>query len=311
MTTDSNVLDCVVIGGGPAGLTAALYLARYRRSVRVFDAGKSRALMIPVARNIPGFPAGISGSSWVSNLREQAAQFGVRPQIATVKGVMRCPNGFSIEYSSHGEREKDSVVVVAKRVLIACGVRDSLPEVANAAELIRAGVLRLCPICDGYETDGKRIGILGPARCALSHALFMRAFTRTVSVLAKDLDALSEAEVRVARSNAISFVRVASATLSCSGDNEVTVSDVAGTVQTFDSVYAVMGCSPSTGALHGLDIATDDDGMIVTDKHQRTGVEHIYAAGDVVNTLNQISVASGEGAIAATAIHRSLDHNPR
>jgi thioredoxin reductase (NADPH) len=277
MTTAANVVDCVVVGGGPAGLTAALYLARYRRSVKVFDSGESRALMIPVARNLPGFPSGISGSSWLSNVREQAAQFGVCPQAATVTIVTPCPGGFRIEYSLFGEGEADSRAVIAKRVLIACGVRDSFPEVSNARELTRVGVLRLCPICDGYETDGKRIGILGPARCALSHARFMRTFTRTVSILANDLGVLSEAELRMAESNNISFVTISSTALTCNDENGVQVSDVAGKVETFDSVYPVMGCTPVITALDGLDILRDDDGMIVTDKHQRTCVEHIYA----------------------------------
>jgi thioredoxin reductase (NADPH) len=139
MTTAANVVDCVVVGGGPAGLTAALYLARYRRSVQVFDSGESRALMIPVARNLPGFPAGISGSSWLSNLREQAAQFSVCPQPATVAKVTPGRDGFRIEYSLHGEVEKHSRLVKAKRVLIACGVRDSFPEISNARGVRRTG----------------------------------------------------------------------------------------------------------------------------------------------------------------------------
>lgn len=267
--------------------------------------------MIPVARNLPGPPAGISGSSWLSNLREQASQFGVRPQTATVTRVTPHPDGFRIEYSLHGRRPEDHLAINAKRVLIACGVKDGLPQISNAGELTRAGLLRLCPICDGYETDGKRIGILGPAVCALTHARFMRTFTRTVSVLASDLDTLSTAQVRLARANDISLVKIASTALSYNGGKGVQVSDVAGKVHTFDSVYPVMGCTPLTTALDGLDISRDDDGMVVTDKHQRTCIEHLYAAGDVVNTLNQISVASGEGAIGATAIHRSLNHNPR
>jgi thioredoxin reductase (NADPH) len=81
-------------------------------------------------------------------------------------------------------------------------------------------------------------------------------------------------------------------------------------VHVFDSVYPVMGCHPETDVLK-FGVQRDDDGMVATDKHQRTSVEHLYAAGDVVNTLNQISVASGEAAIAATAIHKSLPHNAR
>ncbi|MEA3091868.1 MAG: thioredoxin reductase, partial [Caballeronia sp.] len=110
-------------------------------------------------------------------------------------------------------------------------------------------------------------------------------FTRTVSVLANDLDGLSEAEARTAKANNISFVAISSTALTCNGENGVQVSDVAGKVETFDSVYPVMGCTPLITALDGLDISRDDDGMIVTDKHRRTCVEHIYATGDVVNSL--------------------------
>lgn len=81
-----------------------------------------------------------------------------------------------------------------------------------------------------------------------------------------------------------------------------------GDIHVFDSVYPVMGCHPRTDVLR-LDVERDEDGMVRTDKHQRTSIEHLYAAGDIVNTLNQISVASGEAAIAATAIHKSLPHN--
>jgi thioredoxin reductase (NADPH) len=307
--TDS--IDCVIVGGGPAGLTAALYLARYRRSIRVFDSGESRARLIPIARNLPGFPAGISGESWLANLREQLTPYQVASEQARVETIKTADDGFRIDYRKMGGIEEEAVRSVhASRVLLAAGIRDGLPPVPNAVELTRSGLFRLCPICDGYEAEGQRIAILGPAKCALSHAVFMRTFSRDVSVVASDLDALSGVEVDSAVAGGISLIELSRLEEHQGVDRWVRIISRTGAVHRFDSVYPVMGCHAQTDAL-GLEVERDDDGMVRTDKHQRTSVRHLYAAGDVVNTLNQISVASGEAAVAATAIHRSLPHNAR
>ncbi|MFM0055205.1 NAD(P)/FAD-dependent oxidoreductase [Paraburkholderia phytofirmans] len=307
----SGSIDCVIVGGGPAGLTAALYLARYRRTARVFDAGESRARLIPVARNVPGFPSGINGEAWLAQLREQLTQYDVAPEHAQVEAIEAVSDGFRIDYRPMRGGDAEPVRAVhARRVLLAAGIRDALPTVPNADDLTRAGLFRLCPICDGYETEGKRIAMLGPAKCALSHAIFMRTFSRDVSVVASDLDALSGIEVDSAAASSVSLIALSKLEAPPGADLAVQIISPGGAIHVFDSVYPVMGCHPRTDVL-GLDVERDEDGMVRTDKHQRTSIEHLYAAGDIVNTLNQISVASGEAAIAATAIHKSLPHNAR
>jgi thioredoxin reductase (NADPH) len=293
----TSLIDCVIVGGGPAGLTAALYLARYRRSVRVFDFGESRARLIPVTRNLPGFPLGIGGEAWLANLRDQLRPYNVSPENAKVKSIRPFGSGFEIEYRpTHVSEEEAARSVRAKRVLLASGIRDGLPAVANACELTRRGLFRLCPICDGYETDGQRIAMLGPARCTLAHAVFMRT--------------LSADEVSLAAANGITLIELSTLEAPERANSGVQIFSTDGTAHIFDSVYPVMGCHPETEVLE-LEVERDDEGMVITDKHQRTSVEHLYAAGDIVNTINQISVASGEAAIAATAIHKSLPHNAR
>ncbi|MFM0260033.1 NAD(P)/FAD-dependent oxidoreductase [Paraburkholderia sediminicola] len=305
------LIDCVIVGGGAAGLTAALYLARYRRTTSVFDSGESRARLIPVARNVPGFPSGISGEAWLAKLREQLTPYKVAPEHAKVEAIEAVSDGFRIDYRpTRGSEEEAVRSVHARRVLLAAGIRDRLPLVPDADELTRSGLFRFCPICDGYETEGKRIAMLGPAKCALSHAIFMRTFSRDVSVVASDLDALSGAEVDSAAASGVSLISLWRLEAPRGADRAVQIISPGGSVHVFDSVYPVMGCHPRTDLL-GLQVERDEDGMIRTDKHQRTSIRHLYAAGDIVNTLNQISVASGEAAIAATAIHRSLPHNAR
>ncbi|WOD14365.1 NAD(P)/FAD-dependent oxidoreductase [Paraburkholderia kirstenboschensis] len=307
----TSSIDCVIVGAGPAGLTAALYLARYRRSVKVFDSGESRARLIPLARNVPGFPSGISGEAWLASLREQLEPYLLTPQPARVETIEAADNGFRIDYRPLPGIDEGAVRSVhASRVLLAAGIRDGLPSIPNAAELTRRGLFRLCPICDGYETDGQRIAMLGPAKCALSHAVFMRTFSRDVSVVASDLDALSGAEVDSAVASGIGLIELSRLDEPEGAHRGVQIISLDGAVHRFDSVYPVMGCNARTDVL-GLKVERDDDGMVRTDKHQRTSIRHLYAAGDIVNTLNQISVASGEAAIAATEIHRSLPQNPR
>jgi thioredoxin reductase (NADPH) len=200
------------------------------------------------------------------------------------------------------------VLGARQAVLLAAGIRDGLSPVPNADELTRADLFRLCPVCDGYESGGRRIAMLGAAKCALSHAIFMRTFSRDVFVVASDLEALSCTEVDSAVASGVSLIALSRLEVPMCDGHALQIIGHDGAIHRFDSIYPVMGCHPQTDVL-GLEVGRDEDGMVVTDKHQRTSVQHLYAAGDIVNTLNQISAASGEAAIAASAIHKSLPHN--
>ncbi|BCM20947.1 thioredoxin reductase [Mesorhizobium sp. J8] len=164
--------------------------------------------------------------------------------------------------------------------------------------------MRLCPICDGYEVTDKRVAVMGPAKEAAKKALFMRIYTHDVTVLATDgqrgidgCPTVPEAGIR--------FAACIPNSLRPLGEYAVVLlSD--GTTSTFDSVYPAMGCK--TGAKFGTDLGAtcDDPGYLIVDAHQRTLVPGLYAAGDVVNEINQIAVAFGHAAIAATDIHNHL-----
>jgi len=266
--------DVLVIGAGPAGLTAAIYLARFRRRVRVCDAGRSRARLIPVSHNCPGFAHGVTGPELLSRLAEQAAGHGIQAGRQVVEQLRRDGDGY-VAVTDQG-------AIDAQRIVLATGVVDVLPAIDGCEEAIARGVIRLCPICDAYETCGKRVGVIGARDRAQSHANYMRSFCEDVIALATD-------DVReIGFAGDLVRVRTATRTLE------------------LDFLYPMMGMHPNSKLASDLGARLGDDGTVIVDAHLRTSVEGLYAIGDVAHSVNQIAVAVGHAAIAATAIHNRL-----
>ena len=145
------MLDCVVIGGGPAGLLAAVYLGRYRRSVKVIDAGESRAAKIPESHNYPGF-FGIGGSEILCRLRAQAEEYGAQIVSGSVTSLLKKDDAF-VASGSIGAYD-------TRFVLLATGLVDYCPPIEDEPANCH-GAIRFCPICDGYEAIDRRVGVLG------------------------------------------------------------------------------------------------------------------------------------------------------
>lgn len=298
------MLDCLIIGAGPAGLTAAIYLARYRRNIRILDAGAPRAALIPATHNFPGFPAGVSGEHLLARLREQVAALGVEVTEARVEVLERGSEGF---IARAGERSWD-----ARSVILATGLRDQHPDFPGLHEATLAGLVRWCPICDGFEVIDKSIAVLAPAGPGLGHALFLRTFTRHVTLLAMPGDGL-EPEA-IARMEAADVDMDSDAVVAIHPMPEqqcVEVQFAGGARRRFDVLYPMQGCSIQAELARALGAECEADGDLVVDASLRTSVPGLYAIGDVTSAINQISVAAGHAAIAATAIHRLLPPNYR
>ena len=289
------MLDCLIIGGGPAGLTAATYLARYRRNARLIDAGESRATQIPLSHNYPGFK-GIGGPDLLARLRDQATTFGADIRTGEVTSLVERNGGFVA--SIGGER------VEARCVLMATGLIDKSPKSGKASQ----DSIRYCPVCDGYEATDRRIGVLGSLEGAGKKAVFLRTYSRDVSVFATDGDwpenltaALSATGIKVFASDGRVSARKNTVRVSASGRGSVEV----------DVLYPALGCTVRSRMALKLGARGDDVGCLKVDEHQQTSVKRLYAAGDVVTDLHQLSVAIGHAAVAATAIHNRLPPNPR
>ena len=140
-------IECLVIGGGPAGLTAALYLGRFRRRVTLVDGGASRAAWIPKTHNLIGFPQGISGPDLLEHMRKQTGQHVVQYISGEVHGLDWKDGAF---HATMGNTE-----LTASHVVLATGGLDVEPELANIRDAVKAGLVRYCPICDAFEARGR------------------------------------------------------------------------------------------------------------------------------------------------------------
>jgi thioredoxin reductase (NADPH) len=291
-----TVLDCLIVGGGPAGLTAAVYLARFRRNVKIVDAGYSRALLIPRTHNFPGFPDGISGAELLERMRHQLARY----EIDIVKDSVQ-----AIELASgHIVASTTSSQINARKVLLATGVIDLLPPASACRRAIAEGAVRFCPICDAYEIKGRRVAVLGPARKAIREALFLRTYTQDLTILATDgASGVSPDERAALKETDIDFWEFPEIDLAIEEDGIRAFLSEQDHLR-FDIVYSALGTEVRSGLVLGA--LCSNSGCIEVDAHQRTSIPGIYAAGDVVHELSQISVAIGHAAIAATHIHNTL-----
>jgi thioredoxin reductase (NADPH) len=295
------MLDCLVIGGGPGGLLAAVYLGRYLRSVRVIDAGESRAAKIPESHNYPGF-FGIAGPELLRRLNTQAHQYGAELTSGRVTSLRKEGETF-VATCADGE-------VHARFVLLATGLVDHCPPIEGQSANCPSAVIRFCPICDGYEAIDLRVGVLGGIEAGGKKALFLSTYTKNVSIFLTDetnedvgsREKLAKANVRIA--GKLKQIRQ-------EAEKTVTVVTQCGESHVVDALYPALGCTVRSDLATRLGASSTENGNLEVNDHQRTTVDGLYAAGDVVTDLHQLSVAFGHAAIAATDIHNRLPPNPR
>ena len=294
-----KLLDCLIVGAGPAGLTAATYLARFRRHILIADAGASRARWIPASHNCPGFPFGVAGNELLARFRLQADAYGV-PEVRTrITRLDRHDGGFVV---SDGQRHWH-----ARAVILATGVVDRLPALEGIEAAIGTGTVRLCAVCDAYEARNDVIGVLAPAATALGHAAFLRTFSRQVNALATEDGPLEAALQRRASDCAVQLWPAPQHLALVDGACQASFAD--GRRLRLDTLYPVLGADSQSELAAALAATLDAKGALLVDDHQQTSVAGLYAIGDVVSALNQISVAVGHAAVAATAVHRRLPPN--
>ena len=296
-----DTLDCLIIGGGPAGLTAAIYLARFHLDILIVDAGKSRASWIPCTRNVSGFTDGIAGTELLQRMREQACKYGAKIETEFVTKLERDEESglFTATWGSGS--------ATARSVLLATGVTNRRPpmeEDLHDAALAR-GLVRYCPICDGYEVTDKKVGVIGSDSHGVAEALFIRSYTADITLIAPDKALhLKPEDSRRLKEAGIECVDGPAQAVAI--PNGCIVVDTAEGHYAFDSIYPALGSDTHTQLAEMVGADLSNDSCIKIDTHQRTSIQGLYAAGDVVIGLDQISHAMGEGGVAATTIRNDL-----
>ncbi len=242
------------------------------------------------------------GRELLRRLRTQAKQYGAELVDGRVSALSRRADDLFVATCSGRQ-------ITAKFVLLATGLVDVSPAIGGPANEQPMDDVRFCPICDGYEAMDQRVGVMGDINAAGKKALFLRTYTRNVMVFLTDEataeDGIEE-QLRTAGIELMGKVKQLKHVR-----NKLFIETQDGASHLIDSVYPALGCNVRSELATTLGASTITNGNLQVDDHQRTTVDGLYAAGDVVSDLHQLSVAFGHAAIAATHIHNRLSPNPR
>ena len=299
-------VDTLVIGAGVAGLTAAMYLARFRRSVVAIHDGASRALRIPRTHNAPGFPDGVDGVDLIERMTRHATEYGAKVVEGRVTAVTRDGDSFVAEVDGAPSMR-------ARSVVLATGIKLNEGDLAREVheQALRDHVLRYCPICDGYEATGKAIGVLGHDSNGAAEALFLRQYSDDIVLMPLHHPELEPAQAAELTQAGIRLERGALKALE-PGADRMTIRLEGGRAIAVDILYPALGCRPRSELAMSLGLLPGENGCV--DPRSPFGTASapgVYAAGDLVEGLDQISVAMGHGAIAATRAHNWLRERDR
>jgi thioredoxin reductase len=289
--------DVVVVGGGAAGLSAALVLARARRSVAVVDSGQPRNAP---AAHMQGFLSrdGLPPSELLTVGREEVTSYGAELINGTVAGVTADSGPRFIVMLADGHR------LHARRVLVATGLRDELPEITGIRERWGRDLLH-CPYCHGYEVRDQQLGVLGGTPGAVEHALLVRQWSSDL-VYFPHTDALTDDDRRRLAARGISIVEGTVASLVVEDDALHGVELEDGSLFRRTAVFVRPRFVPSSDLLDGLGCSVNDDGWVVADPTGQTSVAGVWTAGNAANPRAQVITAAGEGSAAAIAINADL-----
>jgi thioredoxin reductase (NADPH) len=307
--TEDNKHDLVIIGSGPAGLTAAIYTTREDIDTLVFERGVIGGLAAVTDKidNYPGFADGVEGLKLADDLRKQAERFGAVIELGEVNGI-----------SDEGEYKRldtTSGDILAKVVLLTTGSDYKKIGVTGETEYYARGV-HYCATCDGAFYRDKKLVVVGGGNSAFQESIFLTRYANHIDLLVRSTVKASDVlqhemqeyvdagkvtihlntttEEIIGKDNSVTSVKVKS-------DGEVKEIET-------DGVFVFVGLTPNTQFLKDTIVRLDEIGFVITDQHLQTTMQGVFAAGDVrCGATMQIASAAGEGATAALKIREFLE----
>lgn len=294
-----SAYDVAVIGGGPAGLSAAIYLARFNRAVVVIDAGEGRSTAYQVNENYLGFPRGIAARDLRRKGAAQAARFGAQFIEGRVSRIRERSGEFTIRA---GRR-----TLHAKAIIIATGVTDAFPDIPDVEQYIGKSLF-WCITCDGWRTRGKRILVVGHDDEAATTALQFTNFTQDVALLTnRERHSISKKKMRHLEQGGITIHRGVLTTVEGARGRLRSVSTDKGERIPLDMLFNLQGSRPNDDLARMLRLKCNRQGYIFVNTEQRTSRARVYAAGDVTRPhSHQVVTAAHEGSMAAQAANYDL-----
>lgn len=303
-----NLYDVIVIGGGPAGLTAALYLARAKYRVLVVEKEKFGG-QITITHEIVNYPGveRTSGTELTEHMRRQAESFGAEFMLTEVE-KLSLDGDIKTVYTARGELK-------AFGVLLATGAHPRMIGFAGEEAFKGRGVA-YCATCDGEFFTGKEVFVVGGGFAAAEEAVFLTKYARHVTILIREPDfTCAAATAEPTRNHSKITVLTDTEVEEVSGDNTLRAiryrNNITGEVTEYKAdpgdnigVFVFAGYAPATALVKGI-AELDEQGYIITDRSMKTSVDGLYAAGDVcIKALRQVVTAVGDGALAATELEK-------
>lgn len=293
-----SIYDCIIIGGGPAGMTAAIFLGRYLRKTLVIDSGRARNW---AARGIHGFLGyhEIAPAELVARGRKEAESVGVKFLDARATKIVRS--------GEHFEVTTPEAKIRCRRILLAYGIRDELPKLDRFEEFYGRSIFH-CPDCDGYESRGKKIGVIGRGKKVAGLSLELRLWSDDITIFTdgegREMDS---AQLSKLQAQGIKILEDSIEELVGEEGNLREVRLRSGDCVPCESIFFTLGNERSCALAEEAGCRIVDGKIdIETDRQGQTSVEGIYAAGDLVTGSQLVITAAADGAIAAIAINKSL-----
>ncbi|APZ99996.1 hypothetical protein BWQ93_17055 [Sphingopyxis sp. QXT-31] len=300
---EGSPIDILIVGAGPAGLTAGMYLARYRRKVRIVHNGRSRTLWVPRSRNIPRFPDGIVGADLIARMSDHAVRYGAEIVEGRVVEIAR-----DEDRALFRARLDSGAVIGARGLILATGVDTNLAKLDSGDHqaAVRSGVLRYCPICDGFEHSDERIAVLGSDLHGAAEAMFLRQYSSNITLIPKWQVALTDKQRGELAASGVDVIEGRVLRLDATEEAMFVAIEGEAAPRRFDTLYPAFGSTPRSELAAMLGPLIDPKGCIPFSAFSDGLLPGVYAAGDVIEGLDQISVAMGQGAMAATRLHNWL-----